>query len=257
MNLTPYNNKVFLLGGYDLEMVTIKQMLEGKCECVVLDQQLKWDNACLGAYQDELPSYTDSDIYGIELQEDIPLPAHYHRIDHHNDCHAKPSALEQVAEIIGVGLNHHQQLVAANDRGYIPAMQKMGASTEEIADIRKKDRKAQGITESEEQLAEKSISDNLLRCGELIVVKSLTSRFAPICDRLFPYQRLLIYTDSEWMFYGAGKTELVNSFCSAIIQKKVFHGGGDRGYIGCVKYAFSTDDIMKFVGKMKEKYECI
>jgi len=257
MATTLSSQKVFLLGGYDLEMVTIKQMLEEREDSIVIDKHLKWDNAKLSAYQQELPSYPDNAIYGIELQEDMTPPAKYTRIDHHNDWDQKLSALEQVAEIVGVQLNRHQQLVAANDKGYIPAMQALGATNEEIDRIRRSDRAAQGITDEEEMQAEKSITGNLERCGTLTIVKSITSRFSPICDRLFPYNQLLIYTDREWMYYGEGKSRLVQHFYNEITQKKVFYGGGENGYIGCVKDAFSQVEIEQFVKQIIRKYEHI
>ena len=250
-------HKTFLLGGYDLEMLTIKQMLEGKDDCVVIDKQLRWDNAHLSAYKDELPQHTYNNIYGIELQEDITLPENYHRIDHHNDWDDRPSALEQVAMVVGVTLNRYQQLVAANARGYIPAMQNLSATKEEIGEIRRRDREAQGVTEAEERLAEETIGNHLQRCGTLVIVKSQTSRFSPICDRLYPYQRLFIYTDQEWMFYGEGKKDLAELLKDAILQGKVFHGGGDNGYIGCIRQAFSKEEIETFVNELKQKYEHI
>lgn len=247
--------KLFLLGGYDLEMLTIKQLLEGRDGCKVADKQLRWDNAKLSAYQKELQNSAYTEIYGIELQEDMTVPENYHRIDHHNDWNDKPSALEQVATVLGIALSRDQQLVAANDKGYIPAMLALKASDSEIADIRRRDRAAQGISEHEELLAEQSVANSLSRHGSLLVVKSLTSRFAPICDRLFPYQRLLVYTDTEWMFYGEGKAELTEMFEEEIMQKKVFHGGGDNGYIGCVKGAYCSVRLEQFVRQIKSEYE--
>lgn len=244
----------FLLGGYDLEMLTIKELLEERGDCVILDKHLSWSNALLSAYQQDLYENPYKDIYGLELQEDIPLPGNYHRIDHHNDWNHMPSSLEQVAEVLGMTLNWHQQLVAANDKGYIPAMQAMGATKSEIEDIRKKDRKAQGVSNSEEELAEQSIDNNLSRHGSLLIVKSLTSRFSPICDRLFPYRRLLIYTDEEWIFFGDGKANLVSALAADLNQGKVFHGGGDNGYLGAVKGVFSIFEINQYVNKIKKEY---
>ena len=255
MKTDPYN--LFLLGGYDLEMLTIKQMLEGANGCVVLDKHLRWDNAHISSYDEELARFAEYEIYGIELQEDIPVPRNYHRIDHHNDWVDKPSSLEQVAEILGERLDHYQQLVAANDKGYIPAMKELGATKEEIDDIRKKDRAAQGVTDEDEKLAELSVYHHISKYPSLVVVKSLTSRFSPICDRLFPYQRLLIYNDCEWAFYGEGTTELVNLLAEDISQKKVFHGGGSNGYIGSVMNAYDKIEIEEFVKVIIEKYEYI
>ena len=256
MNITQ-SKGLFLLGGYDLEMLTIKQLLEGRDDCVVIDKHLRWDNAYLSAYKDELQQHTYNNIYGIELQEDVTPPLHYHCIDHHNDWNHKPSALEQVSKVIGTTLNRYQQLVAANDRGYIPAMQNLSATKEEIGEIRRRDREAQGVTEAEERQAEEAIENHLKWCGTLAIVKSQTSRFSPICDRLYPYQRLFIYTDQEWMFYGEGKKDLAELLKEAISQKKVFHGGGDNGYIGCVRQAFSKEEIETFVNQLKQKYEYI
>lgn len=247
--------KIFLLGGHDLEMLTIKQLLDGRDGCMVIDKNLRWDNAHLGAYQDSMALYPDADIYGIELLEDILVPANYHRIDHHNDYACKPSALEQVATIMCVALNRFQLLVAANDKGYIPAMQALSATDEEIANIRRRDREAQGVSETDEQMAELSVKNHFSRHGSLWVVKSLTSRFSPICDRLYPYQRLLIYTDSEWVFYGEGKAELVTMLGEDIKQKKVYHGGGDKGYVGCVKGRYEKKRIQIFVEQIINKYE--
>ncbi len=245
--------KLFLLGGYDLEMLTIKQMLEGREGCVIMDKHLQWNNAQLSAYKAELSECSDYNIFGIELQEDISLPQNYHRIDHHNDWAEKPSSLEQVAEILCETLSPYQQLVAANDKGYIPAMQALGASAEEIDDVRRRDRAAQGVTEEDEALAERAIGENLYIHNGITVVKAFTYRFSPICDRLFPYQSLLIYTDCEWMFYGKGKAKLVKLLDEDISKKKVFHGGGDNGYIGTVQYAYDKTEIEEFIKQIIEE----
>lgn len=248
------SHKTFLLGGYDLEMLTIKQMLEDRKDCVVIDKHLRWDNARLSVYQNELRQYPHNNIYGIELQEDIVPPANYHRIDHHNDWDGKPSVLEQVSELLGVPLSRDLQLVAANDKGYIPAMKAMGATDDEISDIRQRDRAAQGVTAEEEIMAELSVNNNLSRFGNLFVVKSVTSRFSPICDRLFPYDRLLIYTDYEWAYYGEGKAMLVKRFANDVAQRKVFHGGGKNGFIGSVRNVFSKAEIEQIVEQMIKEY---
>lgn len=251
------SQRLFLLGGYDLEMLTIKQLLERRDDCIVLDRHLEWSNARLSAYHVDLASYPDFDIYGIELLEDVPIPHNYHRIDHHNDWSHKSSALEQIAALMEVELNRHQQLVAANDKGYIPAMQALGATDLEIADIRRDDRVAQGVTEQDYLLAKQSMEQYLFKFDGLLVVKSLSQRFSPICDTLFPYLRLLIYTDSQWMFYGEGKTRLVSLYKEEINQKMMFHGGGSNGYIGCVEGGYSKTEIEQFVRQIINEYEHI
>lgn len=250
--------KVFLLGGHDLEMLAIKEILYSQPNCVVVDKNLQWDNAKLSAYFDELQEYADDEIYGIELAEDISLPeelkANYRRIDHHNDMNGLPSSLEQTAAVLGMDLNRRQRLIAANDSGYIPAMRALGAMDEEVTEIRRLDRAVQGVTEDDERLAEKSINENKNQYGSLVVVKSLTSKFSPICDRLYPYESLLVYTDEEWMFYGKGKADLVKHFSEEIEKKSIFHGGGEYGYIGSVKNAYEKGIIHTFANQIKNQY---
>ena len=247
--------KVFLLGGYDLEMLTIKQLLEARTDCVVIDKRLSWDNAFLSAYREELSLYNDKSVYAVELQDDLGGQYQVTFIDHHNGMESNPSSLEQVAAVLDASLNRFQQLVAANDKGYIPGMMAMSATREEIDEVRRNDRKAQGVSEEEEKLAELSIASRLTHHGHLIVVRSLTPRFSCICDRLFPYHSLLVYDDASWAFYGEGKTELTKCFSADITLKKVYYGGGDFGFIGSVKCAYSREEIIHFVEQMKCLYE--
>ena len=145
-------------------------------------------------------------------------------------------------------------LVAANDAGYIPAMQALGATEDEIIEIRRRDRAAQGVTEDDELLAEKSIAENLTLCGDLLIVRSMTPHFSPICDRLFPYRRVLVYTDDEWTYYGEGKSELVESLSGEINHHRIYHGGGKNGYIGAAKGVFSPLQILAFVDSIRYQY---
>ncbi len=253
--MTTPTRSLFLLGGYDLEMLTVKQMLKGRAGCVVADKHLQWDNALLSAYKEELSQGGYEEVYGIELREDIPAPDNYHRIDHHNDWADRPSSLEQVAELLGVTPDRRQLLVAANDRGYIPAMKAMGASPEEIDDIRRRDRAAQGVTKEDELLAERAIKENLQTFGGIIVVKAFPSCFSPICDRLYPYRRLLIYNDSEWVFYGEGKADLTEEFAAEISAGRMYHGGGPTEYIGAARGAFSVQEILNIVTLITQRYE--
>lgn len=247
--------RIFLLGGHDLEMQEIKRLLISHGESFA-DASLDWSNARLSAYASVIAKAPELDYYGIELQEDLPLPKHYIRIDHHNDYNNRPASILQIAEILGITPDRHIQIVAANDSGYIPAMEALGASKEEIAKIRRQDRAAQGVTEEDEQEAEISISNHLTAYNGLFTVHVQTSRFSAICDRLYPYQRLLIYTDDEWAYYGEGKSDLVTLLTDDIINNKVYHGGGTNGYIGAAKGAFTTEQILDFVTLITQRYEC-
>lgn len=103
---------MFLLGGHDLEMISIKKLLldfgfedisetaDLSCDLCFADFTLTWSDASIASYKKFL-NYSGI-IYGIELfaNENIKLPEQYHRIDHHNDFSDKPSAIEQVLAII-------------------------------------------------------------------------------------------------------------------------------------------------------------
>lgn len=244
---------IFLLGGYDLEMEAIKELLNER-DIQYFDRHLAWDNAFLWQYEDILKRYgnrADCIVYGIELiekgAEDIPV--NYFRIDHHNDLNRLPSALEQTAEILNVSLSRRQQLIAANDKAYIPGMVLLGATREEIEEIRRSDREAQGVTKQDEELAEKAIEKRKTENG-ITIVQSGTSRFSPITDRLYPYGKLLIYTDDELMYYGIGKKLLVDHFVKEINSKKMFHGGDDNGFIGTAQNVYSEKELEELKDKI-------
>ena len=236
--------RIFLLGGRDLEMLTIESLLSA-CGEPFCDNHLSWHNAALSAYQSQLNE--EDMFYGIELSEDVVPPEHYVRIDHHNDYAGKKSSLEQVADLLNVTLNRWQKLVAANDSAYIDGMKALGATDEEILSIRKADRNAQGVTEEEELLAQKAIDENLTKHGDLLVVKALMPIFSPICDRLYPYRHLLVYTKRKLVFYGEGQPQLVARFQKEIKTGEAFYGGGEKGFFGLADGHFSADEIMKYV----------
>lgn len=239
--------RIFLLGGHDLEMITIREMLDEASE-VYFDRSLHWQNAWLSMYQDILEKYGEQEIciYGIELRasnEEALCFSRYVLIDHHNEWAEKPAAIVQVAQILNKPLNRFRQLVAANDSGYIPGMELLEATGEEIDEIRRKDRRAQGVTEEDERLAEEAIAHHTVRYGELIVVESATARFSAICDRLYPYSSLLIHSDKEWIYYGKGAAKVVGHFGGKMKKGTFFYGGGTEGFAGIASGAYSPDEI--------------
>lgn len=248
--------QLFLLGGYDLEMITIRDLLIEEKQ-TFFDKQLSWDTALLSAYQDELDAYGGKDayvIYGIELRPSAgnDIIPNYTLIDHHNEYSDKPSALIQIAEILGHYLTRYEQLVAANDSAYIPGMQAIGATVSEIESIRYKDRRAQGVTDEDERLAEKAIQSKK-EIGELWVVHSEISRFSPITDRLYPYKNLLVYTDDEWIFYGNRTEEVYHFFLERIKAEAMFYGG-EFGFLGVAKGIFSQLEIKQMVSQITSNF---
>lgn len=234
-NLTKPSDLIFLLGGRDLEMVEIGNSLKAK-GLIFHDRNLHW-GAKLSAYQD---LFDESHIFvGIELIPDIPLPRHYIEIDHHNNKSHLPSSIEQLAELLGIDLSRYQELVAANDKGYIPALKLKDASLEEINEIRYLDRKAQGVNEEDERLAEESLNSFKTKIGDLIIINSATPRFSCITDRLFPYSKLLIWRKDYLVYYGKGSQTIADYLDDLINQQKAYHGGGENGFVGIAESAIS------------------
>ena len=237
---------IFLLGGHDLEMLEIKKILEVQgLTCV--DNNLEW-----GAKLSSYIEYFDEEktFVGIELIKDIATPKNYIEIDHHNENSSKASSIEQVAELLKLELNHYQKLVAANDRGYIPAMEKMGATKKEIDKIRLKDRNAQGVTKEDEKLALQSIRKNLFEINGIISVDALTNKFSAITDRLYPCKRLLIYSENEITYYGEKASVCAKKLKEQFEEMKLYSGGGPDGYFGIAQNKMSATSFEKLKLRM-------
>lgn len=230
---------LFLLGGHDLEMLTIKRLLKRK-GYQFLDKNLGW-GAKLSAYRDYFD--TQHQFIGIELIEDITPPPKYTQIDHHNEHAGKPSALEQVAALIGHTLTRHEQLVAANDKGYIPAMEALGALHEEIRRIRRRDRAAQGISLKEERKILNPANLHIEKAGEVLVVKTPFHKFSPLTDHFYPQKHLIIWNDQELMYYGPLTLKLTEIFHQHLQENKMFYGGNPPSFLGTDRNAFSTSEL--------------
>lgn len=237
---------VFFLGGHDLEMLTIKKILEETGQDYV-DNNLSWNDALLSKYADSLTKYSSCEfqIYGIELREDVALPANYHKIDHHNSFEKNPSALAQVCKLLGREMNKEELLIAANDERYIPGMLSIGASKEEIEIIRRKDRECQGITPEDEKYAEEALNCNTRNYFGLTYVYTKSSKFSPIVDKLFPTNRLFVYNDNEFTYFGEKKEEYLKVVSEVFSDIQFYKGGGDNGYFGAS--GSSKNDIDKIL----------
>ena len=237
-------NGVFLIGGYDLEMLEIVKILEAE-GLKFVDKNLSW-GAKLSAYQDFFD--LDGTFVGIELIEDIKPPTKYVAIDHHNERANEPAAIEQVAELLGIELTYYQQLVAANDKGYIPAMRAMGASEAEIQSIRRKDRAAQGVTEQDELWGEEAVS-NLEWHKDIAIAYTKSERFSPVTDRI-EVDKLIVYNAHSLNYYGMNVERLVEKYKDLIEEGKAYNGGGDMGFFGLVSGVFGEEELVSFIRKI-------
>ena len=233
-------NQLFICPDNDLEAHTIIEMLKREgIEFLVTGQAwgASWDNL-----EPEIKEAIDKAkdkgkvIYGVELQGYCDGTSN---IDHHiygEDDRSNPySSIEQVAEILKVELTLDEKFVAANDKGYIPAMEKLaeelGLSNEDaqaiIDNIRIRDRQMQGVTLEQEAQAALAVE----RLGEIkekrpyIQMDLPHSKTSTVTDRLYgKYDNLLITSaDGETNFYGT--TEVINAL------NEQFPGGWSGGQL--------------------------
>lgn len=240
---------IFFLGGYDAEMLEIKSILIQK-NLLYKDKNLSW-GAKASDYIDEITNLKETEIpVLIELTIDIPLPSNAIIVDHHNERESDKSSIEQIAEILNIQLNRWQQLISANDKGYIDAMKELNASAKEIEEVRKYDRHSQGVTNEDEKKAEDSIRNNLTHLNyNTVFIHSLTERTSPIVDALNnKYKNIFIVTPgNELNFFGDGRiVELLINYYSNETEKgnkiKYWSGGAlpEKGFFGAEKNLFKT-----------------
>jgi len=244
---------VFLLGGKDLEMQTIKDFLlsQGFRENVsVFDFGLSW-GAKLSAYREILEKNKHQKIYAVELEiDDRELLEQYdiEIIDHHGaESDKKPSSLFQVLSLLGLKPSREQELISANDTGYIRGMQALRATDKEIMHIRKRDCTAQGITKEDERVAKNDVSNReIINC--ITVIEATTSKFAAITDALYfdvadkqKTERTVIYNDETLVSYGFAIKDVIALFdAQGIDGERYYYGGGENGFVGIKAASVNT-----------------
>lgn len=206
---------VFFLGGKDLEMETIKGLLEEKAVSYY-DKGLSW-GAKASAYKQEIENTICIGLTPVlvELDNDISLSNEICIfIDHHGEDINRPSAIRQVFELLQLPeeeWTRYFQLVSANDVGHIQGLMDIGATEEEILAIRKAEWRAQGITD--EQMEQSKIAIKNLETtsnGKLTIVRLPHSKTAVVTDLLHPalggpgYENLVVISLDEVNFYGTG-----------------------------------------------------
>lgn len=239
--------RIWVVPSNDLEAKTIIEMLERNGEKYLVTSQT-WGASWDGLEEEiktaiEETKESGASIYGVELTGN---PEGTKNIDHHrysvtydtgipdidektgeqkkdwnenllfvDDRTNEQASIEQVTEILGVELTIDEKFVAANDKGFIPAMEKLGEELgiskedlqEIISNIRMRDRLAQGVTVEQEAQAQEAVE----KLGEIqekqkyiLVDKLPHSKTSTITDRLYgKYENLLVTsTDGETNFYG-------------------------------------------------------
>lgn len=206
----------FFLGGYDLEMVTIRDLLASMSGVRLVDRKLAW-GAKASAYSEDIEgaiARVETPVL-VELENDLGLdPALFINLDHHGASAgaAASTSLEQLFQLLALPPSDWTRwyaLVAANDRGHIPAMREMGASEAEVAQVRAADREAQGITADQERDAEAAIARaESVGGGDLTIVRLPHEKTAAVVDRLAmqpdPPENVLVLSPNEVNFFGRG-----------------------------------------------------
>ncbi len=206
--LIPHRKRIYFLGGRDLEMQTIAELLDKRAPLSYADKGLSW-GAKASDYKDMIDDCFNRHITPVlvELADDVGAETRGAIIiDHHNEKSgaAKATSLEQVFQMLGLknkDWSPYYALVAANDRGYIAEMLKITDKIDNIRRIREADRKAQGITDEEENAAAAAVRNmRVTHDGELTIITLPHNRTPAVADRLAPelggpgYKTLLVYT---------------------------------------------------------------
>lgn len=232
--------RVWIVPDNDLEAHTIIEMLEENGETVLVTGQAwgaSWENLENDIQEKvEEAKKNGKKVYGVELQGDSKGGIN---IDHHiygnDDRSSDKASIEQVAMIIKRVLSIEEKFIAANDKGYIPAMikvgKKLGLSDEQINEviknIRLRDREMQGVTMEQEEEAETAVEELGVIEGkrEYIHLNLPHSKTSTVTDRLFgKYENLLVISaDGETNFYGT--TQIIK-----VLEKK-FPGGWSGGQL--------------------------
>lgn len=250
----------FFLGGHDAEMLEIKQILlnHGYTNDDIEDAGLQWNNANVSVYKNKLSNLAlDKIPVLIELNIDIPIPDKTIIIDHHdkNAGTDKKTSLEQVAERLGRTLTREQQLISANDKGHIRGMLAMGATLEEIENIRKIDREAQRITNHDYIFADEAISQIQEPFPGVALIDSKTKRTAAIIDKIWNrYQTFIIKAPGEIHVSGPGRLiETLKKYYQKLVDAKPDIRFWFGGMLPSYGFWGSTYYYEKEILKMAEK----
>jgi hypothetical protein len=242
------DTRLWILPVNDLESHHIRELLESaRQDCIQTNQSwgARWENldpSIVDRCTEFRHVNPDGIIYGIELAGRNRFGAT--DIDHHRysdeDRTSQWTALEQVAAILKVKLNRQQELASINDRDWIPGLQAAGLSWPEIAALREKDRRAQGVTPDEEAQARIDLDTAHLDNGVWIIScqgKSNSAHTDFLAERQGGAQPALLKSPDSWNYSGPKSRELGRQ---PWLEKHWSGGGYDFGYFGIEKPAPET-----------------
>jgi hypothetical protein len=253
----------FFLGGADLEMRTIRQLLtDHGVQCS--DAGLAW-GAKASSYLPELRachSAAQTPVL-VELEPDLPqdLQQHCRIVDHHGPRAGRttPTSLEQVFTLLHLpqeSWTRFHQLVSANDRGHIRAMQALTppATAEEIRRIRDADLRVQGATDDDFSVAAIAAATAVQHCQGRLTVATTEGREVLVAELLEPFfggpgfQNLLVSGPRTTTFFGSGRwVQKLADHCGS--PTKFWFGGDlpDFGYWGAETLGLSFDPLSAIV----------
>lgn len=208
-------NKVFLLGWNDAEMDHIKTMFD-KNSVPYIDKKL-WRWAKVQDYADDIQQLLADNKQPVAIELEWAWEWEFSNVlsvDHHWLRSHEKASIMQILEILSVDPTLEDELIAANDSWYIPAMisllvskwiTKPNEQQDYVNRVRFLDRKAQWITSEQEDQAKIAIANKEVLLNWVLTVVNLPhSKTATVSDTLFGnYKNLLILSgDGEVNFYG-------------------------------------------------------
>ncbi|PJA38712.1 hypothetical protein CO180_02805 [candidate division WWE3 bacterium CG_4_9_14_3_um_filter_41_6] len=245
--------KVFFLGGNDLEMETIRQLLIKRGEEVV-DDHLGW-GAKASTYENQI---WDTAANGnvpilVELEVDIDLPGNTVVVDHHGARSGEEASILQIRDILGTEPTRRMQLVAANDVSGFFGLRDFGATLEEIKQIMWEDRKVQGFTPQMEAISAQAVTDaEYVADIDLTIVHLPFSKFAAAKAILWlsGHKNIVcVADDGEIEFQGDGA--VAQAVSKEFTSSNPWSGGAGLGHAGrpdaYVGMYADADVLVKFV----------
>ena len=248
---------VWIVPVNDGEAVEIRNLLVDAGEKVITTRQAwgaTWQNLEPGVVAEVeklLATSPDAEVIGIELGGSARWQGR--NIDHHRyydeDRSNMKSSLEQIADLLGVKLSRFQTLVAENDKGWIPAMEKAGAHPDEIKIVRAQDRLAQGVMPDDEAQAVRDIASAEWH-GRKVLICCLRGATSAHTDRLYGRFNEALTIDGvsgKWVYFGPRHHKFYALTEGGVQGVRWVGGRPESGYSGVEKPTEETQEaILRF-----------